>query len=261
MSQLWWYTARATGIVSWLLLAAGVLWGLLLSTKAKALGRKPRPNWMLDLHRFLGGAGVAFVGVHVVAIMLDTYTSFGPVDVLVPLASSWHPVAVAWGIVAGYLLVAVEATSLMRKKLSKRAWRLTHLLSFPLYATATVHALSAGTDAAGAVFRAVAIAVSVLIAALTGLRIVQARRHTGTARPGPGPRPARPPVRPVAPAAGAPASRVPEDRVLVGSGSARSGASRGTDGPVRPGRPPSGRGDEVVHVARLHQRMELGHGR
>ena len=39
-----------------------------------------------------------FVGVHVGSIMLDSYTSFGPADVLVPFASSWHPLAVAWGV-------------------------------------------------------------------------------------------------------------------------------------------------------------------
>ncbi len=178
MTQLAWYVARSSGIVAWALLAAGVLWGLLLSTKAKAFGAKPRPNWTLDLHRFLGGAGVAFVGVHVVAILLDTYTHFGLADVLVPFASSWHPVAVAWGIVGFYLLLAVEITSLLRKRLSKRAWRLTHLLSFPLYVTATTHAFSAGTDAGSRIFQALAVTVSLLIVALTARRIAQARRRS-----------------------------------------------------------------------------------
>ena len=58
--ELLWYTARASGLVAWALLSAGVLWGLALSTKV--LGPRPRPSWMLDLHRFLGGAAVAFVG-------------------------------------------------------------------------------------------------------------------------------------------------------------------------------------------------------
>src|SRR5204862_328066 len=81
---------------------AGVLWGLVLSTKL--LGKRPRANWVLDLHRFLGGAAVVFTGIHVASIVLDSYVHFGLVDVLVPLASSSHPVAVAWGIVALYLV-------------------------------------------------------------------------------------------------------------------------------------------------------------
>ena len=52
----------------------------------------------------------------------------------------------AWGIVAMYLLLAIEITSLMRDRLSVRAWRNVHLLSYLLFATATVHMVMAGTD-------------------------------------------------------------------------------------------------------------------
>ena len=41
-SQLWWYTARAGGIVAWALLAASVVWGLLLSTRLRPGGVAPR---------------------------------------------------------------------------------------------------------------------------------------------------------------------------------------------------------------------------
>ena len=79
--------------------------------------------------------------------MLDSYTNFGVTDVLVPFTGSWHPVAVAWGIVGMYLLVAIEVTSLLRHRMSKRAWHAVHLLSYFLFATTTVHMLTAGTDA------------------------------------------------------------------------------------------------------------------
>ena len=98
MSMLPWYVARAAGLVSWALLAAATLWGLALSTGA--LGRRPRPNWLLDLHRWLGGTALVFTGVHVVALLADQYVHFGLTEILVPFASSWHPVAVAWGVVA-----------------------------------------------------------------------------------------------------------------------------------------------------------------
>ncbi len=180
-SQLWWWTARAGGIVAWALVTASVLWGLALSTRA--LGPKPRPNWLLDLHRFLGGAAVIFTAIHVGSLMLDSYVGFGPSEVLVPLASSWHPVAVAWGIVAMYLLAAVEITSLLRKRLSKRAWRMTHFLSFPLFVLGTVHMLSAGTDAGSILLQATALAATTAVAALTVIRVRQSRS------PAPAPRP------------------------------------------------------------------------
>jgi methionine sulfoxide reductase heme-binding subunit len=189
-TQLWWYTARAGGIVAWALLAAGVLWGLALSTKA--LGRRPRPNWLLDLHRFLGAAAVMFTAIHVMSILLDSYVHFGPAEVLVPLASSWHPVAVAWGIVGLYLLLAVEITSLLRKRLSKRAWRMTHFLSFPLYVFATVHAFAAGSDSGSVVMRDAAVLVTLAIVGLTALRVIQAVAPRPPTPRGDRPVPARP---------------------------------------------------------------------
>ena len=172
--QLWWFTARAGGIVGWSLLALSVLWGLAISTKVT--GRSPRPNWMLDMHRFLGGAAVVFVVVHVVSILADSYVHFGLSEVLVPFTSDWHPVAVSWGIVSAYLLLAVEITSLLRQHLSKRAWRLTHFLSFPLYGLATVHGISAGTDGTNPVLLGVMLTSAAAVVALTALRITTAVR-------------------------------------------------------------------------------------
>jgi DMSO/TMAO reductase YedYZ heme-binding membrane subunit len=173
--KLWWYTARSGGIVAWALLAASVLWGLALSTKV--LRGKPRPNWILDLHRFLGGLALIFTGIHVVAILLDSFVHFGLVEVLVPFTGTWHPVAVAWGIIGLYLLAAVEVTSLARKKLSKKVWRTTHYLSFPLFALATIHALSAGTDRSTFILRWGIIAVVVVVTGLTVMRVNKAERH------------------------------------------------------------------------------------
>jgi predicted ferric reductase len=179
-SQLFWYTARSSGIVAWLLVTLGVLWGLTLSTKV--LHGRPRPNWLLDLHRFLGAAAVVFTAIHVSSIVADSYVHFGLVEVLVPFASAWHPAAVAWGIVALYLLLAVEITSLLRKHLSKRAWRATHFLSFPLFALASIHGLSAGTDAATPLLR---LAIVVGTAAVGLLTLVRTSQATSGAKPVP----------------------------------------------------------------------------
>jgi predicted ferric reductase len=179
--QLWWYTARAGGIVAWVLMALSVLWGLALSTKA--LGRRARPNWILDLHRFLGGLALVFTGVHVVAIMADSYVHFGLVEVLVPFTGAWHPAAVAWGIIGLYFLAAVEITSLLRRRLSKRVWRATHFLSFPLFALTTVHALSAGTDSGTFALRWGVIATAEAVTVLTFIRIQHVERPQRPVRP------------------------------------------------------------------------------
>jgi predicted ferric reductase len=144
--HLWWYVARSGGLVAYGLLAASTIWGLAVSTRL--LGRWPAPGWTLDLHRFLGALALTFTGVHLAGLLLDGYVQFDAPDLLVPLSSSWRPVAVAWGIVGLYLLLAVELTSLARRRLPHRLWRQVHLGSFPLLVVSTVHLLTAGTDRA-----------------------------------------------------------------------------------------------------------------
>jgi methionine sulfoxide reductase heme-binding subunit len=162
----------AGGIVAWALLAGSVIWGLTLSTRA--LGRRPRPAWLFDLHRFLGGLALVFTAVHVVAVLVDSYVHFSPVNVLVPLTGDWHPLAVAWGIVGLYLLLAVELTSLAMARLPRRLWRRVHLASFPLFATTSVHALTAGNDRHSTAFLLVVALAIGLVALLTALRVWQA---------------------------------------------------------------------------------------
>ena len=173
-NQLWWYVARSGGIVAWALLAASVLWGLALSTKIS--NGRPKPNWILDLHRFLGGLALVFTGVHVGSLILDSYVHFGLVEVLVPFTGTWHPAAVAWGVIGLYVLLAVELTSLARKRISKRLWRMTHFLSFPLFLLTTVHALSAGTDRHTFLLRASIASATALVTALTFVRLSKAER-------------------------------------------------------------------------------------
>jgi hypothetical protein len=131
-----------------------------------------------------------FVGIHVASIVLDGYVHFSLTQVLVPLAATWHPVAVAWGIVAFYLLLAVEVTSLLRSRLSKRVWRMTHLLSLPLFVSATAHLLSAGTDRHSGVVRTAVVVVSAAVAVLTAVRVRSAARLQGDPPPVPVPGPA-----------------------------------------------------------------------
>jgi DMSO/TMAO reductase YedYZ heme-binding membrane subunit len=181
-AQFWWYTARAGGLVAWALATASVVWGLLLSGR---ITRKPKPAWVLDLHRFLGALTVVFVGVHVLAIWLDSFVHFGPAELFVPLASSWKPGAVAWGVVALYLLIAIEVTSLLQRRIPRRLWRAVHLSSFGLFAFATIHALTAGTDSGSTPVIWFAIFSTLLVVNLTVLRIVAARQPAPARRPAP----------------------------------------------------------------------------
>lgn len=172
-SQAWWYTARAGGIVAWALASLAVIGGLQLSTR---LVRKPAPKWVLDVHRFVGGLSVAFLGVHILGLAVDRFIGFGPADFLVPFASKYKAAAVALGVIAMYLLIAVEVTSLAMRRMSRRAWHAVHLTSFVVFVTATVHGLTAGTDRHNAVFQWACLLTSALVLMMTLVRIWSPRR-------------------------------------------------------------------------------------
>ena len=108
-AQIWWYVARASGIVGWLLLSAGVLWGILLPAR---LSDRQRPAWILDLHRWLAGLTLGFVGLHLATLVADSSIHFGLADLTVPFASDWKPIPVALGVIAAWLLGVVQITSL-----------------------------------------------------------------------------------------------------------------------------------------------------
>jgi predicted ferric reductase len=176
-----WYVARASGLLAWMLLAASMLWGLAVSTKV--LGRRPRANWLLDLHRWLGGTALLLTGIHVGAILFDQYVHFSLSAVLVPFASQWHPIAVAFGVVGLYLLLAVELSSLARSWLPNRLWRSVHYASFPLFVTATVHGLAAGSDARLFVSVLTVMIVTALLGSLVAVRVERAPQRVRADRP------------------------------------------------------------------------------
>lgn len=180
--HLAWYVSRSTGIVTWGLLLASILWGFLHATRL--LGRRVRPWWMLGVHRFLGALATVFVVVHVLALVADNYTTFGLADILVPFASRWRPIPVALGVVALYVLMAVEITSLLQRHLPRKAWRQIHLASYGLFAFATVHALSAGTDVAAVIAGGAAVGAGTVVALLCALAWV-ARSEPEEGREGP----------------------------------------------------------------------------
>jgi DMSO/TMAO reductase YedYZ heme-binding membrane subunit len=180
-SQMTWYVARSSGLVAWALLVTTIAWGMLLATRV--LGRRPTPAWLLSLHRFLGALAVAFVAVHVGAILLDSYTNFSLVNVLVPFTGTWHPVAVAWGIVAMYLLVAIEVTSLLKHRMTNKSWRAVHLTAYAVFALSTVHMLTAGTDVRAVISSALAALIgTVAVFGSAALYIWRSDPETATRR-------------------------------------------------------------------------------
>ena len=178
--RVWWWLSRASGIVAWLVMSAAVVWGLLASTRM--IRRRGMPAWILDLHRYLGTLTVVFVAVHVGAIWADSFVHFTLRQLFVPLASSWRPHAVAWGIVSTYVLIAIQVTSWLMRRLPRKLWHRVHVLSIPMIAMATLHGFLAGTDRGNRTIQWAALVVLLGVVFLLATRLLSPRRSRVTPR-------------------------------------------------------------------------------
>ena len=180
-SQFWWWVARATGIVAWAFATAAVAWGLALS--GRLVRRRRLPAWILDLHRYLGTLTVAFLAVHVIALVADGYVQFGPKEILVPMASVWRPGAVTWGVFAMYGILVIQITSWGMKHLPRRVWHGIHFTSYAVFVAATVHGALSGADRANPLLQAFAVSGVTVVVVLTVLRILGTTGDAPSARP------------------------------------------------------------------------------
>jgi methionine sulfoxide reductase heme-binding subunit len=180
--KFWWYLARSSGWVAFVLLAITVVWGIL--GISKIIERRGLPRWLLDVHRHLALLTVVFTGIHIAGLVADNYMHIAWREVLVPMAIDYRPGATALGIVAMYLIVAVQVSSWLRSHLPRRLWRGVHLVSYPALWLVGIHGLQAGTDAKHQWVRTGVMVIVGLVAFVTLMRIYMgsgSRRRAGRA--------------------------------------------------------------------------------
>jgi hypothetical protein len=175
-----WYIARAAGLVAFGALTLSVWLGLTMSTRL--LGPK-RQKSLFGWHQTLGWTGLSMLLLHAGALLFDPTLHFGLASVLAPFASAWRPLAVANGVVAGWLTFALAVSFRLRKRIGQRGWRRLHYATFAAFALAFGHALTTGTDLRGLGGPVVAVLAAGPVLWLTFLRILLPRTT-------PAPRPA-----------------------------------------------------------------------
>ena len=142
--MLTWIVLRAAGIGAYLMLWATVSWGLAGTTAL--FGKKVSRATAIAVHQFLATAAFILLGVHLGGVLLDSFVRLTPLDVLVPMHSTFKAVPVALGILGMYSLAVVTISSWARKHLGTKVWRALHLLAVPAFALALVHGVFTGTD-------------------------------------------------------------------------------------------------------------------
>ncbi|MBO0829380.1 MAG: ferric reductase-like transmembrane domain-containing protein [Streptosporangiales bacterium] len=141
-----WYLTRATGVVALVALTLSVALGV------ATLGRVPAslPRFVTQgVHRAIALTAVGALLVHVATVVLDGYVPIGWWAVVVPFVSGYHPFWVGLGAAASDLVLLAVATSLLRRRMRYRTWRVVHLATYPAWLLALLHYVGVGTDARG----------------------------------------------------------------------------------------------------------------
>ena len=140
----YWYLTRGTGVVSLILLTAAVALGVVTSTRLRS-DRWPR-FVSAGLHRTVSLLAVAFVAVHILTSLLDSFAPIGLLDTIVPFTGSYRPFWLGLGALAFDLTVAVVVTSLLRARMGFATWRAVHWLAYASWPIALLHGFGTGSD-------------------------------------------------------------------------------------------------------------------
>lgn len=186
-----WYMARATGIVSFVLLTCVAAHGLIVSSRA--FTRVYPGAVALEVHRFLSWAALATVVLHAGSFLFDAFFPMSIQEILIPFLLPRGSNSVlgfdfrwttAFGIIALYLLFVLTISSEFRSKIPLKVWRLIHYASFLAYPLFLAHGLLSGSDSKQGWMLSIYGASAVLISVLTGVRLFFRNRAVRLAKTG-----------------------------------------------------------------------------
>ena len=144
MNTAFWYASRATGIVALLLLTAVLVLGILVNRQGRLPGL---PRFAVtDLHRNLSLLSVAFIVVHILTAVADTYVHIPLLSAVVPFASGYERLWLGLGAISLDLMAAMIVTSLLRGRLNRVVWKAVHLLAYASWPLAFGHSVAASKD-------------------------------------------------------------------------------------------------------------------
>lgn len=140
-----WLAARATGIVTLLLLTLQVAIGLVLSHPHN------KTTWKLSKrifpwHDHLWVFVTAFLLAHIVSLVVDPKAGVSAAGALIPGLSQYRSTPVALGTLALYAFIVTAMTARYTRLLPPGAWLTLHRLALLIFVLSWLHGMLAGTD-------------------------------------------------------------------------------------------------------------------
>ena len=142
--QILWYATRGAGAVSLVLLTGVVVLGIAGALRWQTAGW---PRFLTtSFHRNLSLLSLVFLSIHIVTAVVDPFTALGWTAAVIPFLSPYRRLWLGLGVVATDLLLAIAVTSLLRRLIGHKVWRLIHWLAYACWPIAVVHGIGTGSD-------------------------------------------------------------------------------------------------------------------
>jgi sulfoxide reductase heme-binding subunit YedZ len=166
----YWYLTRSTGAVALLLLTVAVALGV-VDVRRWSTPRWPR--FVVDsLHRNVSLLAMAFLGLHILTSVLDSFAPISLLDAFVPFAGSYRPFWLGLGAVSLDLLLAVTITSMLRQRMGYSSWRAIHWLTYASWPIALLHGLGTGSDVKATWLLGLSVACLLVVLAAVLVRVL-----------------------------------------------------------------------------------------
>jgi len=141
-----WILGRAAGVTSYLLLVLLVLAGLGLSRSRP--GRLARVNiaTRIRLHVTLAALTATFTVLHIVVLATDRYAGVGVMGAILPMHSTYRPVATTFGVIGFWAGLFTGLTAALAGRLPVGIWWTIHKFAIVSLVLVLLHGLLGGGD-------------------------------------------------------------------------------------------------------------------
>jgi methionine sulfoxide reductase heme-binding subunit len=163
----YWYLTRSSGAVALALLTLALVLGV-VDVRRWSTDRWPR--FVVDsLHRNVSLLALAFLGLHIITAVLDSFAPISLVDAVIPFTGSYRPLWLGLGALSFDLMLAVIVTSLLRRQMGHASWRAVHWLAYASWPIALLHGFGTGSDVKSTWM--LAISIGCLLAAIAAVLV------------------------------------------------------------------------------------------
>jgi sulfoxide reductase heme-binding subunit YedZ len=165
----YWYLTRSSGAVALVLLTLALVLGVV---DVRRWSTEKWPRFVVDsLHRNVSLLALAFLGLHILTAVLDSFAPISLVDAVIPFTGSYRPLWLGLGALSFDLMLAVILTSLLRRQVGHATWRAIHWLAYASWPIALLHGLGTGSDVKSTWMMAICVACLLAVIAAVLVRV------------------------------------------------------------------------------------------